>query len=69
MGINLLMLHVLCSACFIFFPLSMAACKKEEKWPPAIMDPGKLMHIHMELTLVLVSGVEADTPKKRKQRE
>jgi len=47
----------------------MAACKKEEKWPPAIMDPGKLMHIHMELTLVLVSGVEADTPKKRKQRE
>ena len=47
----------------------MAACKKEEKWPPAIMDPGKLMHIHMELTLVLVSGVEADTPNKWKRRE
>ena len=47
----------------------MAACKKEEKWLPAIMDSGKLMHIRMELTPVLVSGVEADTPNKRKRRE
>ena len=68
MGINLSMLHALYSAYFIFF-LSMAACRKEEKWPPAIMDPGKLMHLGMQLTPVLVSGVEADTPNKRKRRE
>jgi len=47
----------------------MAACKKEEKWLPAIMDPGKLMFIHTELTLVLVSGLEADMLKRPLIRE
>ena len=47
----------------------MAACKKEAKVAAPIMDPGKLMHIRMELTPVLVSGVEADTPNKQKRRE
>jgi len=30
----------------------------------AFMNPRKLMHIDMELTLFLVYGVEADMPKK-----
>ena len=64
MEINLPMLHALSnSARFIFFFSGWLHAKKEEKWLPAIMDPGKLMFIYTELTLVLVSGLEADTPK------
>jgi len=54
---------------FYFFSRWLHAIAKEEKWLPAIMDPGKLMFIHTELTLVLVSGLEADMLKRPLIRE